>query len=88
MSLHWALFASYQEGMVDGRQIKHITEDCGVLDHLLPEDIVLVDREFNVHELVARKCALVIPDFKKRNEVTYSLSNLKYSRYSPRLHSR
>jgi len=27
---------------------KHITENCGTLDKLLPKDIVLADRSFNI----------------------------------------
>lgn len=47
---------------------KFITEDCGMLDKLSAGDIVLADRGFKIHELVAAKGAsLVIPDFKQRN---------------------
>jgi len=31
---------------------KHITENCGILDKLLPNDIVLADRGFNISESV------------------------------------
>lgn len=43
---------------------KHITENCGILDNLLPGDIVLADRGFTVYEMVAMKYAsLNIPAF-------------------------
>ncbi len=32
---------------------KYITEDCGILENLLPGDIVLADHGFTIHELVA-----------------------------------
>ncbi len=45
---------------------KSITEQCGVLDHLLPGDVVLADRGFNIYELVAEQQAqLNIPSFTR-----------------------
>ena len=44
----------------------HLTEQCGILDHLLPGDLVLVDRGFNVHEAAGLYCAEVkLPLFTK-----------------------
>jgi len=43
-----------------------VTENCGILDNLLPGDIVLADRGFTVYELVAMKYAsLNIPAFTR-----------------------
>ncbi|CAC5403235.1 unnamed protein product [Mytilus coruscus] len=45
---------------------KHLTEDCGMLQKLLPGDIVLADRGFNITESVGLQCAEVkIPAFTK-----------------------
>ena len=45
---------------------KHITENCGILRHLLPGDQILADRGFNVEETVGLYCAEVkIPPFTK-----------------------
>ena len=38
---------------------RHLTEHCGILDHLLPGDLVLADRGFNVHEAADLYCAEV-----------------------------
>ena len=38
---------------------KHITENCGILRHLLPGDQILVDCGFNVEETVGLYCAEV-----------------------------
>ena len=37
-----------------GRRVsdKHITQECGILDFLLPGDLILADRGFNIYELV------------------------------------
>ena len=44
----------------------HITENCGVLQKLLPGDIVLADRGFTVQEAAGLYCAEVcIPPFTK-----------------------
>ncbi len=46
---------------------KHITEHSGFLDKILPGDIVLADRGFDVQESVGLKGAEVkIPSFTKR----------------------
>ena len=39
---------------------KHITENCGILDHLLPGDQVLADRGFTIKEIIALHSAEVI----------------------------
>ncbi|XP_076135036.1 uncharacterized protein LOC143117291 [Alosa pseudoharengus] len=45
---------------------KHLTENCGFLDKLLPGDIVLADRGFNIRESVGMMCAEVkIPAFTR-----------------------
>ena len=42
----------------------HLTENCGLLHHLLPGDLVLADRGFNIQESVSMYCAEVkIPPF-------------------------
>ena len=47
---------------------KHLTENCGLLDKLLPGDLVMADRGFTIHDCVALKHAqLVIPAFTKGN---------------------
>ena len=48
---------------------KHLTENCGLLDKLLPGDLVMADRGFTIHDGVALKNAqLVIPAFTKGKE--------------------
>ena len=37
----------------------HPTENCGVLDNLLPGDLILADRGFNTHVSVGMFCAEV-----------------------------
>jgi hypothetical protein len=45
---------------------KHITENCGFLDKLLPGDMVLADRGFDISESVGMMCAEVkIPAFTR-----------------------
>ena len=45
---------------------KHITENSGILSHLLPGDQILADRGFNVEETAGLYCAEVkIPPFTK-----------------------
>ncbi|CAH3177577.1 unnamed protein product, partial [Porites lobata] len=45
---------------------KYLTENCGFLEHLLPGDMVMVDRGFTIAESVGLKQAkLVIPAFTK-----------------------
>ena len=45
---------------------KFLTENCGILDKLVPGDIVMADRRFAIHESVAFKSSeLVIPAFTK-----------------------
>ena len=48
---------------------KHLTENCGLLNKLLPGDLVMADRGFTIHDGVALKQAqLVIPAFTKGKE--------------------
>jgi len=48
---------------------KYLTENCGLLDKLLPGDLVMADRGFTIHDGVALKYAeLVIPAFTKGKE--------------------
>ena len=45
---------------------KHLTEHCGILDKLLPGDVVLADRGFDIKESVGMMQAkLHIPAFTK-----------------------
>ena len=45
---------------------KFLTENCGILDKLVPGDIVMADRRFAIHESVAfKRSELVIPAFTK-----------------------
>uniref|UniRef100_A0A3P9DGH0 THAP-type domain-containing protein n=1 Tax=Maylandia zebra TaxID=106582 RepID=A0A3P9DGH0_9CICH len=45
---------------------KHITERCGILQRLLPGDVVLADRGFDIRDAVGMMCAEVkIPAFTK-----------------------
>lgn len=45
---------------------KHITENCGLLNKLLPGDIVLADRGFDIKDSVGMMCAEVkVPAFTK-----------------------
>ena len=45
---------------------KFLTENCGILDKLVPGDMVMADRGFTIHESVAfRRSELVIPAFTK-----------------------
>ena len=56
---------------------KHITENSGILSHLLPGDQILADRGFNVEETAGLYCAEVkIPPFtrgKKQLSVRWTL---------------
>ncbi|XP_063049447.1 uncharacterized protein LOC134443784 [Engraulis encrasicolus] len=45
---------------------KHVTENCGILQKLLPRDVVLADRGFDIEESVGLMCAEVkIPAFTR-----------------------
>ena len=37
----------------------YLTKNCGLLDKLLPRDVVLVDRGFNIHDSIGLMCAEV-----------------------------
>ena len=44
----------------------HLAENCGILDKLLPGDLILADRGFNIHESACLFCAPVkTPPFTK-----------------------
>ena len=44
----------------------YLTENSGILDKLLPGDVILADRGFNVHEAAGIYCAKVkLPPFTK-----------------------
>ena len=48
---------------------KFLTENCGIVNKLLPDDLLLVDRGFTIHESVMLKQAqLAIPAFTKGKE--------------------
>ena len=45
---------------------KHITENCGFLDYILPGDLILADRGFDIQDSIGSVCAEVkIPAFTK-----------------------
>ena len=45
---------------------KHLTENCGFLNHLLPGDLILADRGFNIAETLGScSASLKIPAFTK-----------------------
>ena len=53
----------------------HLTENCGLLKHLLPGDVVLADRGFNIQQAASMYCAEVkIPPYTKGKK---QLSKLK-----------
>ena len=48
---------------------KFLTENCGLLDNLIPHDLAMADRGFTVHESVQfRQAKLNIPAFTKGKE--------------------
>ena len=65
---------------------KYITEDCGYLHKLQPQDVVLADGGFNVEDSIAYRCAtLNIPAFTRGKfqlnpkdvETTRKLANVR-----------
>ena len=65
---------------------KHLTENSGLLQKLLPGDTVLADRGFNIHESVGFHCATVtMPAFTKGKkqltgievEQTWNIANIR-----------
>lgn len=45
---------------------KHLTESCGILNHLLPGDVVLADRGFDIRDSLGMlQARLHIPAFTK-----------------------
>ena len=50
----------------DGRvSDKHLTRECGVLCKLLPGDIILADRGFDIEDVTLMQASLKIPSFTK-----------------------
>ena len=48
---------------------RHITENCGLLKHLNPGDVIQADRGFTVEDSIAMYCAkLKMPAFTKGKE--------------------
>ena len=65
---------------------KHLTQNSGLLDHLLPGDTVLADRGFDIKDSVGLYCAtLTLPAFTKGKrqlsgvevEQTRSIANVR-----------
>ena len=52
---------SWGERVID----KHLTRECGVLHKLLPGDIVLADRGFDIELVALMQASLKIPSFTK-----------------------
>ena len=48
---------------------KFLTEKCGIMEKLLPGDLVMADRGFTIHEsLVCKQAELAIPAFTRGKE--------------------
>ena len=55
---------------------KHMTENCDLLNKLLPGDIVLADRRFDIQDSVGLHCAEVkIPAFTRGKKKTFTIRN-------------
>ena len=55
---------------------KHLTESCGLLDKLLPGDVIIADRGFDIQDCVADACPTAqinIPAFTKGKQQLDSL---------------
>ena len=61
------LLHSFRKDGVDEYQMyNYITENCGILEHLLPGDVIPADRGFNIHDSAGMFCAEVhLPSFTK-----------------------
>ena len=47
---------------------KHLTENCGFLNHLLPGDLILADKGFNIAEILGScSASLKNPCLHKRS---------------------
>ena len=64
----------------------HITENCGILENFQPEDVILADTGFNIHDSAGMYCAEVkLPPFtrgkkqlsKKEVDVSWRLSRVR-----------
>ena len=52
----------------------YITENCGILDHLMAGDLILADRGFNIHNSVSMYCAEAkLPHFTMGNSARLKL---------------
>ena len=57
---------------------KFITEQCGILENLIPGDIILADHGFTIEDSVGLYCAqVVVPPFTKGIHVERAISLLK-----------
>ncbi len=63
----------------------HLTEHSGILDHLLPGDLILADRGFTIHESAGLYCAEVkLPPFT-RGKKQLSKAEIDHSRQLSRV---
>ena len=63
----------------------HLTENCGLLENLLPGDLVLADRGFNIHDSAGLYCAEVkLPTFT-RGKKQLSKADVDFSRQLSRV---
>uniref|UniRef100_A0A3Q3C6K2 DDE Tnp4 domain-containing protein n=1 Tax=Haplochromis burtoni TaxID=8153 RepID=A0A3Q3C6K2_HAPBU len=63
---HYKAISFISRGWGGRASDKHITERCGILQKLLPGDVVLADRGFDIRNAVGMMCAEVkIPAFTK-----------------------
>ena len=59
---------------------QHLTENCGILDNLLPGDVVLADRRFTVQDAASLYCAEVkLPPFTKGKNSSVTLKLTKHA---------
>ena len=57
---------------------KFITEQCGIIENLIPGDIILADHGFTIEDSVGLYCAqVVVPPFTKGIHVERVISLLK-----------
>ena len=58
----------------------HLMENCGLLDKLLPGDLILADRGFNIHEHAGLYCAQVKLPLLTRGKPQLKNSEVDFSR--------
>ena len=64
----------------------HFTENCGILENLLPGDLILADRGFNINDSAGMYCAEVkLPPFT-RGKKQLSKAHVDLSRQRSRVH--